>query len=175
MNDAARYRFRSEQVHPSVFVADGARIVGDVTIGEGSSIWFNAVLRGDTEPITIGRRTNIQDGCVVHTDPGFPCTIADGVTVGHAAVVHGARVGDNVTIGMHAVIMSGAVIGENSIVGVGAIVTEGTQVPAGSLVVGLPAKVKRSLAPEEIDHNRQAAKHYVERAARYREEGRRDG
>jgi carbonic anhydrase/acetyltransferase-like protein (isoleucine patch superfamily) len=161
-------QYRPNQVDPSVFVAAGAVVVGDVTIGAESSVWFNAVLRGDTEPIRIGRRTNIQDLCMVHADPGFPCVIGDGVTVGHAAIVHGATVGDNVTIGMHAVVMNGAVIGPDSIVGVGAVVTEGTQVPAGSLVLGLPGKVKRPTTPEEIDHNRHAAAHYVENARRFR-------
>jgi carbonic anhydrase/acetyltransferase-like protein (isoleucine patch superfamily) len=160
--------FRPEQVHPSVFIAPGAVVVGDVTIGEGSSVWFNAVLRGDTEPIRLGRRVNIQEFCMLHADPGFPCAVGDGVTVGHGAVVHGATVGDNVTIGMHAVVMNGAVIGPDSIVAVGAVVTEGTIVPPGSLVMGLPGKVKRSTTPEEIEHNRLAAAHYVENARRFR-------
>jgi carbonic anhydrase/acetyltransferase-like protein (isoleucine patch superfamily) len=164
--------FRADLIHPSVYLAAGVRIVGDVTIGEESSVWFNAVLRGDCERIHIGRRTNIQDNCVLHADPGFPCTLGDGVTVGHGAVVHGAEIGDNVVIGMHAVVMNGAKIGADSIVGVGAIVTEGTVVPPGSLVVGLPGKVKRSLTDEEREHNRHSAAHYVENARRFLAGGR---
>jgi carbonic anhydrase/acetyltransferase-like protein (isoleucine patch superfamily) len=160
--------FRPQQVHESVYLAPGAVVVGDVAIGEDSSVWFNAVLRGDCEQIRVGRRTNIQDGCVLHADPGYPCTLGDGVTVGHGAIVHGAIVGDNVTIGMNAVVMNGAQVGENSIVAVGAVVTEGTVVPPGSLAIGLPAKVKRPLAAEEIEHNRWAAGHYVDNARRFR-------
>lgn len=153
-------------VAPSVYVAAGAQIIGDVTIGEESSVWFNAVIRGDTEAIRIGRRTNVQDACVLHADPGFPCTVGDGVTIGHSAVVHGAEVGDNVVIGMHAVLMNGAKVGQDSIVAVGAVVTEGSVVPPGSLVMGLPGKVTRALAPHEIEHNRQSAAHYVHHARR---------
>jgi carbonic anhydrase/acetyltransferase-like protein (isoleucine patch superfamily) len=154
-----------------VYIAPGARIIGDVTIGEQSSVWFNAVLRGDTEAIRVGRRTNIQDNCVLHADPGFPCTLGDGVTVGHAAVVHGAIVGDNVVVGMHAVVMNGAQVGADSIIAVGAVVTEGTIIPPGSLVMGLPGKVKRQLTPEEIERNRASAAHYVENARRFAERG----
>lgn len=164
-----RTKFRPEQVHPSAFLAANAVIVGDVTLGEDCSVWFGAVLRGDTEAIRVGSRTNIQDGCVLHADPGFPCTIGDGVTVGHLAIVHGATVGDNVTIGMHATVMNGAVVGSNSIVGVGAVVTEGTIVPEGSLVIGLPGKVRRALTAEEIEHNRHAAEHYVQNGRQFKE------
>lgn len=161
-------RFRSEQIAADVFVAAGARIVGDVTIGEASSVWFNAVIRGDSEAIRIGRGTNIQDSCVLHADPGFPCVVGDGVTVGHAAIIHGARVGDNVVVGMHAVVMNGADIGRDSLIAVSAVVTEGTVVPPGSLVMGLPGKVVRSLAPDEIARNRRGAEHYVATAKAFR-------
>ena len=165
---ALRNRFRPELVHPSVYLAPGAVVRGDVTIEEGSSVWFNAVIRGDTTEIRIGPRCNIQDGCVLHADPGFPCTLDAGVTLGHGAIVHGATVGANVVIGMRAVVMNGARIGENSLVGVGAVVTEGTDIPPGSLVLGLPAKVVRTLSDDEIDHNRQTADHYVAAASDYR-------
>jgi len=161
--------FRPEQVHATAFLARGAVVVGDVAIGEESSVWFNAVARADCEAVRIGRRTNVQDCCVLHADPGFPCTLGDGVTVGHGAIVHGATVGDNVTIGMGAVVMNGAVVGENSVVGAGALVTEGTVVPAGSLVLGLPGKVVRATTPEEIERNRRAAAHYVAAARAFRE------
>lgn len=160
---------RPEQLHESVYIAPGAVVVGDVTIGEESSVWFNAVLRGDVEAIKIGKQTNIQDGCVLHADPGFPCTLGDGITVGHGAIVHGATVGDNVTIGMKAVVMNGATVGENSIVAVGAVVTEGTQIPPGSLVIGIPGKVRRELSPEQIEMNRMGAAHYVENAKAFAE------
>jgi carbonic anhydrase/acetyltransferase-like protein (isoleucine patch superfamily) len=166
-NDSNPFGFRRELVAKDVYLAAGVRIVGDVTIGEQSSVWFNAVLRGDCEAIRIGRRTNIQDNCVLHADPGFPCTLGDGVTVGHGAVVHGAVVGDNVVVGMHAVVMNGAQVGADSIIAVGAVVTEGTVVPPGSLVMGLPGKVKRQLTAEEIERNRASATHYVENAKRF--------
>ena len=166
MSDIAR--FRPDQIHPSVYLAEGARIAGDVTIGEDASVWFNAVLRGDCAEIRIGRRTNIQDNAVIHADPGVPCVIGDGVTVGHTAIVHGAEIGDNVLIGMHSVVMNRAKIGANSIIGVGAVVTEGTEIPPNSLVMGLPAKVKRPLTEVEMQGNLMAAEHYVHNAREYR-------
>ena len=167
MDNPSPSSFRRELVAADVYIAPGARIMGDVTIGEQSSVWFNAVLRGDSESIRIGRRTNIQDNCVLHADPGFPCALGDGVTVGHGAVVHGAIVGDNVVVGMHAVVMNGAQVGADSIIAVGAVVTEGTIVPPGSLVMGLPGKVKRQLTPDEIERSRASATHYVENAKRF--------
>src|SRR5258708_2677926 len=137
-DDKSRVVFRSELVHASVFIAPGARVMGDVTLEEDASVWFNAVLRGDTETVRVGRRTNVQDLCMLHADPGFPCIVGEGVTVGHGAIVHGARIGDNVVVGMHSVVMNGATIGADSIVAVGAVVTEGTEVPPGSLVMGVP-------------------------------------
>jgi carbonic anhydrase/acetyltransferase-like protein (isoleucine patch superfamily) len=142
-------------------------VVGDVTIGEQSSVWFNAVVRGDCEAVRIGRRTNVQDLCMLHADPGVPCVVGDGVTIGHSAIVHAATIGDNTTVGMGSIVLNGARIGENSIVAAGAVVTPGTVVPPGSLVVGIPAKVKRPLTPEEIEHNRQSAEHYVEAAEEF--------
>lgn len=168
---SSNVKFRPDQVHESAFIARGAILTGDVTLEEDASVWFNAVLRGDCAPIRVGRRTNIQDGCVLHADPGFDLTIGEGVTIGHGAVVHGATVGDNVVIGMKSVIQNGARIGDNTIIAVGAVVTEGSEIPPGSLVMGLPAKVKRPLAPEEIEHNRLAAEHYVHNAKEYRAAG----
>ncbi|MGE0606543.1 MAG: gamma carbonic anhydrase family protein [Pirellulales bacterium] len=166
-----RTHFRPDQVDPSAFIAPTAVVIGDVSLGQESSVWYGAVLRGDTEAIRVGRGSNIQDGCVVHADPGFPCTIGDGVTVGHLAIVHGATVGNNVTIGMHSTVMNGAVIGDNCIVGAGAVVTEGTQIPAGSLVVGLPGKIRRELTAAEIEHNRLAAAHYVQNSRAFMRAG----
>ena len=163
--------FRADLVHESAFVAKNATVVGDVTLEDESSVWFNAVLRGDTAPIRIGRRTNIQDGAVIHADDGFPCTIGQGVTVGHNAVVHGCVIQDNVLIGMGSVVMNGATVGENSIVAVGAVVTENVVSPAGSLVAGLPARRIRSMEDDDIARIVQAADHYVDNARRYKEHG----
>jgi carbonic anhydrase/acetyltransferase-like protein (isoleucine patch superfamily) len=156
--------FRPEQCHPTVFVATHAIVVGDVTLAAEGSVWFHATLRGDVEPIRIGPRTNIQEGAVLHVDPGYPVTIGAGVTVGHRAIVHGATVGDNVIIGMGSTVLNGAVIGENSIVGANALVTEGKHFPPGSLILGSPAKVVRALTADEIERIRQGAATYVARA-----------
>lgn len=150
-----------------VFVAPGAWIIGDVTLGDEASVWFNAVVRGDREAIVIGPRTNIQDGAILHADPGFPCTLGGGVTVGHGAIVHGATVADGALIGMRSVVMNGAVIGAGSLVGVGAVVTEGMQIPPGSLVVGVPGKIARAVTADDLARMRHAADHYVESAAAY--------
>jgi carbonic anhydrase/acetyltransferase-like protein (isoleucine patch superfamily) len=163
----AEVAFRPELVDPTAFIAPGAVVRGDVKIGPQSSVWFQAVLRGDTEPIRIGGRSNVQDGAVLHADPGFPCNVGDGVTIGHRAVVHGAIVEDNVVIGMGSIILNGAKIGRDSIIAAGAVVTEGSEIPPGSLALGVPAKIRRTLTPEEIEHNRHAADHYVENAKRY--------
>lgn len=162
-------QFRPELVAPSAFIAPGVTVLGDVTIGEESSIWFGAVVRGDCEAIRIGRRTNIQDLCVLHADPGFPCTLGDGVTVGHGAIVHGATVEDEVLIGMKAAVMNGAKVGRGSIVAVGAIVTEGTEIPPGSVVMGQPAKIKRPAEERDLNSIRHAAEHYVQAAKEYKE------
>ncbi|MEZ4622183.1 MAG: gamma carbonic anhydrase family protein [Caldilineaceae bacterium] len=160
---------RPEQVHPTVFVAPHAIIVGDVTLAEECSVWFHATLRGDVEPIRIGVRTNIQEGAVLHVDPSFPVTVGSNVTIGHRAIVHGATVHDNVIIGMGATVLNGAVIGENSIVGANALVTEGKHFPPGSLILGSPAKVVRTLTEEEIARIQQGAETYVARAAAFRD------
>ncbi|REE26357.1 carbonic anhydrase/acetyltransferase-like protein (isoleucine patch superfamily) [Methanothermobacter defluvii] len=142
-------------------VLEGARIVGNVRIGDGSSVWYNAVLRGDLEPIEIGRCSNIQDNCVVHTSRGYPVRVGDCVSVGHAAVLHGCIVADNVLIGMNSTILNGAVIGENSIVGAGAVVTSGKEFPPGSLIIGTPARAVRELSDEEIESIRDNARRYA--------------
>lgn len=157
-------QFHPEQIHPTAFVAAGAIIVGDVSLAEESSVWFNATLRAETTPIVVGPRSNLQEGCILHADPGFPTTIGVGVTVGHGAVVHGAKVGDNTLIGIRAILMNGVVVGENCIVGAGALLTQGKVFPAGSLIIGIPAEVVRPLSPEEIERNRTAAEDYVIRS-----------
>ena len=158
-----------EKFHPSAFIAQGAVIVGDVTLGKDVGIWFNSTLRGDIEALVVGPRTNIQEGCILHADPGDPCVIGAGVTVGHGAVVHGARVGDNVLIGIRAVLLNGAEVGENSIVGACALLTEGKSYPPNSLILGIPAKVVRELTPDEIAGNRASAARYVQRAQTFKE------
>jgi carbonic anhydrase/acetyltransferase-like protein (isoleucine patch superfamily) len=138
-------------IDPTAWIADNATIRGDVTIGPDSGIWFTSVLRAGAEPIAIGARTNIQDGCVLHTDPGFPIIIGDGVSVGHRAVLHGCRIGDDSLIGMGAIVMNGAVIGQGCLVAAGALIPEGMKVPNGSLVVGAPAKVRRPATDTEAN------------------------
>jgi carbonic anhydrase/acetyltransferase-like protein (isoleucine patch superfamily) len=143
------------------WVAPTATVLGKVTLGAGVGIWFGAVLRGDGEPIVIGADTNLQENVIVHTDPGFPVTVGAGCTIGHGAIIHGCTIGANVLIGMGATILNGAVIGDNSLVGAGALVTEGKIFPAGSLIIGSPAKVARPLTDNEIARNRQSATHYA--------------
>jgi carbonic anhydrase/acetyltransferase-like protein (isoleucine patch superfamily) len=138
-------------IDPSAFVAAGARVIGAVTLAEGSSVWYNAVLRGDSDAITIGAGSNLQDNVSVHVDAGHPVVIGSDVSVGHNAVVHGCAIGDGSLIGMGSVVLSGAVIGEGSLVAAGAVVLEGMIVPPGSLVAGVPAKVRRELSPDERD------------------------
>ena len=137
------------KLSPDAFVAETAALIGDVTVGKDSSVWFGAVLRGDTEPITVGEGTSIQDNCVLHTEKGHPLTIGSNVTVGHGAIVHCSAVGDNTLVGMGAVLLDGAVIGKNCIIGAGAVVKEHAVVPDGTMMVGVPAKPVKEL-PEEV-------------------------
>ena len=150
-----------------VFIAKGAIILGDVTLGDECSVWYNAVIRADDRNIRIGTRTNIQDGSVLHVGPTNTINIGNDVTIGHGAIVHGCTVGDNTLIGMGAIVMNNAVIGKNCIVAAGALVTERTQIPDGSLVMGQPARIKRQVTPEEIARNRFSAQHYAEIAQMY--------
>lgn len=153
----------------SYWVAPGAQLIGDVAIGEGVGIWFNAAVRGDNEPIRIGARTNIQDGAVLHSDYGAPLSIGDGCTIGHAAIIHGCTIGDNVLVGMGATILNKAVIGADSLVGANALVTEGKQFPPKSLIVGAPAKVVRELTDDEVAGLRRSAADYVANWRRFAE------
>lgn len=160
------YLGRSPKIDKDAFVAETAALIGDVTVGRDSSIWYGAVLRGDEEPIAVGEGTSIQDNCVLHCDAGSPMTIGNNVTVGHAAVIHGATVGDNVLIGMGAVILDGATIGSNTIVGAGAVVKERAEIPSGVLVVGVPAKVVRPLTEEQLAALKKGS-YYVELSKNY--------
>lgn len=150
------------------WVAESAVVIGTVVLKKGASVWFNAVLRGDGEPIVVGEGSNVQDGCVLHTDAGYPVVIGTNVTVGHKAVVHGAEIGDNSLIGINAVVLSGAKIGRNCLIGANALITEGKEIPDNSMVLGTPGKVMRELTSEEIADNEESAVHYRENAARFR-------
>ena len=152
----------------SAWVADNAQVVGDVVLAEDSSVWFGATLRGDTETITVGRGSNVQDGSVLHADVGFPLTIGENVTVGHQVMLHGCTVGDESLIGIGAVVLNGAKIGRNCLVGAGSLVTEGKEFPDGSMIMGSPAKLVRPLTPEQIEGLRRSARHYMANADRYR-------
>jgi len=146
-------------IHKSVFIADNATIIGAVTIGENSSVWFNALLRGDMEPVTVGCGTNIQDGVIVHVDFNFPTIIGDQVTVGHGAVLHGCSIGNNVLIGIRTVLLNGVQIGENSIIGAGSVIPENMEIPPNSLVFGIPGKVRNTtnnVHRERIEMNARA-------------------
>ena len=155
------------EVHGSVFLAVGSVLVGDVKVGEASSIWYNAVLRGDNEPIRVGEGSNIQDGAVLHTDPGCPCTVGSDVTVGHNAILHGCSVSDGATVGMGATVLNKAQIGEEALVAANALVLEGTVIPPRTLAAGVPAKVKRELTKEEVDTFRKNTQGYVRRSRMY--------
>ena len=149
------------------FVADNAMLIGNVILEAQASVWFGAVLRGDNEPITIGEGSNVQDGVVMHTDPGYPLTLGPGVTVGHMAMLHGCTVGANSLVGINAVVLNGARIGRDCLIGAGALIPEGREIPDGSLVVGSPGKVRRELTAEEIDGLARSAAGYVDKARRY--------
>ncbi|CQR74612.1 gamma carbonic anhydrase family protein [Sporomusa ovata] len=155
------------EIDNSVFVAEGARVVGDVSIAKNSSIWYNTVVRGDINPIKIGQYTNIQDNCTVHVMYDFPCLIGDYVTVGHNVILHGCTVAANCLIGMGAILLGYAEIGENCIIGAGSLITERKRIPHNSLVMGSPGKIIRQVSPEEIEAIRQSALTYAELAQNY--------
>ncbi|MXN77355.1 gamma carbonic anhydrase family protein [Burkholderia sp. 4701] len=153
---------RVPAIHASAFVAESASIIGDVRLGADSSVWFGAIVRGDTEPIVVGAGTNVQDGAVLHTDAGCPLTIAEHVTVGHQAVLHGCTIGEGSLIGIQAVVLDGAVIGRQCLVGAGAIVTAGKVFPERSLILGAPAKVVRVPTDEDVARLRTNIGFYAE-------------
>jgi carbonic anhydrase/acetyltransferase-like protein (isoleucine patch superfamily) len=159
---------RAPRVADTAWIAPTAAVIGDVTIGDRTGVFYRAVVRGDTTSITIGAGSNLQDGVVVHADPGFACTVGSGVSVGHAAVVHGCTIEDDCLIGMGAVVLNGAVVGRGSMVAAGAVVLEGAQIPPGSLVAGVPGKVRRELTADEQAGVRENARHYTELTAAHR-------
>lgn len=153
---------------PTAWVADSAEVMGNVRIGADASVWFGTVVRGDTETITIGEGSNIQDASVLHADIGQPLTIGARVTVGHKVMLHGCTIGDESLIGIGAIVLNGAKIGRHCLVGAGALVTEGKEFPDGSMILGSPAKVVRQLTPEQIEGLRLSAQHYIDNARRFR-------
>lgn len=164
------FRGIAPKVAPSAYVDPSAQVIGEVIIGERSSIWPCASLRGDMGPITIGEETSIQDNCALHLDEGFPLTVGNRVTVGHSVTLHGCTVEDGALIGMGATILNGATIGKGAVVAAGSMVPEGMQVPPATLVMGVPAKPRRAVAPEELERFQEGVKHYVEKARLYKQE-----
>jgi len=158
---------KTPSIADTAWVAPGCHIIGDIVLEEKASVWFGSTLRGDNERITIGAGTNVQENAVMHTDMGFPLTIGAGCTVGHKAMLHGCIIGENTLIGMGATVLNGAVIGKNCLIGAGALVAEGKHIPDGSLVMGMPGKVVRTLDEEAIQSLRLSALHYQENAARF--------
>ena len=155
------------RVEGGAFVASNAVVTGDVTLGEDVGIWFGCVVRGDDAPLTVGRRTNVQDLTMIHADTGVPNVIGEEVTIGHRCVLHGVRIGDGALIGMGAILLGGSSVGEEALVAAGAVVREGFEVPSGMLVAGVPAKILRALTPDERKHFRESADGYVQKLRLY--------
>ena len=161
------YRGKSPAIDPSVFIAPSAAVIGDVTIGAGSSVWFGAVVRGDFQPIRIGRNTNIQDNATIHVMRDAPVEIGDNVLIGHNAVVHCSKIGSNTLIGMGSIVMGYSEIGENVVIGAGTFLPQHKKIPANSLVFGSPAQIVRALRDDEIEALQNAAENYADLAAEY--------
>lgn len=157
------------EIDPTAYVAPGAVLVGQVRVGRNASIWFHVTVRGDGAPVVIGAETNVQDGAVVHVDPGRPAQIGDRVTLGHGAIVHASVIEEDVLVAMRAVVLSGCRVGRHCLIGAGAVVPEGTEIPEGSLVLGIPARVVRPVRPEEIERIHTNALSYVDLARAYRD------
>ena len=156
-------------VDDNFWIAPNASVIGDVNLERDASIWFNAILRADNEPITIGEGSNVQDGAIIHTDPGYACNIGKKVTVGHMAMLHGCSIGDGSLIGIGSVVLNGAKIGKNCIIGSKALVTEGMDVPDGSMVLGIPGKIKKTLTEEEQSVVPLGAEHYIDNYKKYKQ------
>lgn len=158
------------EAHPDSWIAPTASVIGKVRLEAGASVWFGAVLRGDNELIHVGENSNVQDGSVLHTDMGWPLTIGKGVTIGHKVNLHGCSIGDHSLIGINAVVLNGAKIGRHCLIGAGALIPEGKEIPDGSLVMGVPGKVVRTLSEEQMRGLENNAAHYVDNARRYARE-----
>ena len=154
-------------IHESVKIFPGAKIVGDVTLNENNSIWYNAVLRGDVDSISLDKNSNVQDNCVVHCTKGYPVNIGKNVSIGHGAIVHGCTIEDNVLVGMNSTILNGAHIGKNSIVAAGAVITENHSFPDNSLIIGIPGKAIKEVTKEQIEMIKNNATHYVKLSKKY--------
>lgn len=161
-------RGKDPTIHPNAFVHDMAVVIGDVVVGEETNIWPFTVIRGDIERITVGKRVSIQDGSILHTDPGFPTVVEDGSTVAHGCILHGCRVGRSTLVGMGAIVLTGAEIGEECIIGAGALVPEGKKIPSGSVVIGLPGKVVRTVDEKDKERIRRTSEAYVNLMKVYR-------
>ena len=160
--------------HGDYWIAPGAHVIGNVILGRDVSIWFNSVVRGDNDLITIGDHSQVQDGCVLHSDPGFPILLGKGVSIGHKSMIHGCTIGDGTLIGIHSTVLNGAVIGKNCVIGANALITEKKVIPDGVMVMGAPGKIVRELSADEIKFFSAFADTYAERAKRYRVELRED-
>ena len=158
----------SPEVHADTWVVESAAVIGQVVLGAGVSVWFNAVLRAENAAIHIGEDSNIQDGSVLHVDPGMPLTIGKRVTIGHKVMLHGCSIGDESLIGINAVVLNGAKIGKNCLIGANTLIPEGKEIPDGSLVMGSPGKIVRTLTPEQMQGLKLSAQHYVENSQRYK-------
>ncbi|MES2536889.1 MAG: gamma carbonic anhydrase family protein [Pseudomonadota bacterium] len=165
----------SPEIDPSAYIADTANIIGKVRIGANASVWFEVTIRGDNELISIGENSNVQEGTVLHTDPGIPLTVGNNVTIGHQAMLHGCTVGDGSLIGIQAVILNGAKIGKNCLVGAGALVTEGKEFPDNSLIIGSPAKAVRTLSDEALAGLKSNSANYVARGQLFKKHLKRIG
>jgi carbonic anhydrase/acetyltransferase-like protein (isoleucine patch superfamily) len=172
-----KYSFEDRKVvcQGDYWIAPDAVVIGSVVMGPNASVWFGCIVRADNDTITIGENSQLQDGCVLHTDAGFPLTIGRGVSIGHMAMLHGCTIGDGSLIGIKAVLLNGSKIGKNCLIGANALVAEGKEIPDGSLVIGSPGKVVRQLTPEEIKRINSASDHYVAKFKRYRQSFRQDG
>lgn len=165
------YKGITPKIHPTVFITEGAKIIGDVEIGEDSSIWYNVVIRGDVHFIRIGKRTNVQDLSMLHvTHDYFPLTIGDNVTIGHSVALHGATINNNILIGIGAIVLDGSIINDNCLIAAGTLVREGVEIPSGVLYAGVPGKIIRDLRPEEIERISQNAQNYVNYVQEYRKQ-----
>jgi carbonic anhydrase/acetyltransferase-like protein (isoleucine patch superfamily) len=164
------YRNQLPKVHESVFIAPGVHLIGDVTIEEQATIWYNAVLRGDLAPVRIGKRTNIQDGCIGHVNTNQPLIIEDDVSVGHGAIIHGCHIGKGTLIGMGAIVLNGAEIGEYALIGAGSLVTENKRIPPYTLSLGSPARVIRELTESDLERMKRTTDSYVTKGEEYRKE-----